>query len=348
MHEPCDRRAVLAAAAGVLPATALSGCLSDVVPGTGGGGGRPDYAKWVPADTVDDEEGTLFVRLDTGELEDLEDGDVGALPESATVDPQQDDLGDVDPLGAMPMLGLFVLALSAGFGLRSYGFGTNPLSGFGGGATPTGTSTSADPLAESVLLVDGVFVFRGGFTADAVTGEMDGFAAAGERDGYTVYEGTGDDAHGTGRLAFAVRDGTLVVPSATANVELRPRLDTVLDVRHGDATSLLEAEADVDWLVRTAGAGQVVIGAWETSYDGEEADTTEDPLDELGRPRGVVAGLTLGADATTGAFAAVFPEGETPDLATVREHVGTSADSRSVSVDGSRVSVEGTWEADVG
>lgn len=349
MRGELERRTLLAAAGMAVP-TAVAGCVSDVVPGTGGGD-RPSYANWLPAESTNDEQGVMFVYAALGELEDVRAGEVGALPDSAQVDPQNEDMGDADPLGAIPVLGLFVLALSAGFGLWKYQFGTNPLSGFGGGdgattatatPTPSPTATGESAVPASVLLVDGVFVIRGSFSAGEVTSGMEGFEVTDERDGYAVYEGTGGEA-GTEGLAFAVNEGTLVVPTAGDDADLRPRLEAVLDVRHGDATSLAAADEDVDWLLRTAGAGQVAVGAWDTKFEGDQADAGPDPVGQLGQPRGLVGGLTLQPTVARGRFAAVYQRGETPTVSEVKNVVGTSADDRSVSVDGTRVSVEGSW-----
>ena len=191
------------------------------------------------------------------------------------------------------------------------------------------------------FLVDGVGVFNGEFDARAIVAAAGDFEPTGEQGDFDVYEGTGDGFFGTEGLAFAVRDDVLVtLLNRDADLEM------VLETIGGDADSLSESD-DEGWALAEAGHGHVTLGVWgvepaqatETEYDREFVDV--DGVFE--NADGLVSSLTLGPDEGTGTIAAVFPSGETPQRAAIENEVGTSASSRDIEIDDTRVSINGIW-----
>jgi hypothetical protein len=145
-------------------------------------------------------------------------------------------------------------------------------------------------------------------------------------------------------LAFAVRDDILVTL-----LDKESNLDAVLDTIAGETERLGEGD-DGGWALETAGHGHVTLGAWGIDPEagdtaGGEADTEQfvESGPVLESATGVVSSLTLGPEEGTASLAAVYPEGETPDRAAIENEIGTSATTRDVSVEGTRVAVDGTW-----
>mgnify|MGYP006876417399 CR=1 FL=1 len=91
--------------------------------------------------------------------------------------------------------------------------------------------------------------------------------------------------------------------------------------------------------VATATAGFGAGTAAAAEYDREFVDV--DGVFE--NADGLVSSLTLGPDEGTGTIAAVFPSGETPQRAAIENEVGTSASSRDIEIDDTRVSINGIW-----
>lgn len=316
----------------------------------------PDYADAIPRDGADGEDGVFFVHLDAEWLRAF-DGEeelpyAAELSDSVEVDLDPDTPPvDADPLLAYPTAGLAVGALSLGFGLLPYGFGDVVLSGLDGTVAPddagddqppeAGTEVDATVRIDSMLLVDGVGVFRGEFDARTIVSAAGDFEPAGERDGFDVYEGTGDGLVDTEGLAFAVRDGVLVTL-----LDDGADLGRVLGSIAGGADRLGGID-DGGWALSEAGHGHVTLGVWGVepaqAAAGDRDPEFVDTGAVLGDAVGLVSSLTLGPEEGVGTIAAVFPPDETPQRAAIENRIGTSASSREIAIDDTRVSVTGKW-----
>jgi hypothetical protein len=349
------RRDVLKATA-ALPLVTAAGCT-----GVLDGGETPAYNDSTPKDGANDDAGVFFVHIDAEWLRRY-DGEeelpyAEELPDAVDIDIGSDTAPvNVDPLVAYPTAGLLIGSIGLGFGLVPYGFADRLLGPLGEGELPeetadndtdtsTATPDSGNELrVDSMLLVDGVGVFRGSFDADAVVAASEGFEPGEERGDFEVYEGTGEGFLSTEGLAFAVREDTLVTL-----LDSESSLDTVLDTIAGETERFGEGD-DSGWALETAGNGHVTLGAW--GIDPEAGATSDGEADTgqfvesgpvLESATGLVSSFTLGPEEGTASLAAVYPEGEVPDRATIENEIGTSATTRDVSVDGVRVAVDGTW-----
>lgn len=338
-----------------LPLVALAGCLDALT-----GGEQPAFGGDLPRDGADDDAGVFFVHVDAAWLAAF-DGEeelpyAEELPDAVDLDPGGDDppVG-VDPLVGYPVAGLVVGAVAVGLGLHPYGFADVVLDGLdgdavtpdegGGASTDEGTAdgdVDGSVSLDSMLLVDGVGVFRGDFDARTVVAASEGFEPARERDGFDVYEGTGEGLLGTEDHEFAVQDDVLV-----ALLDVESDLDAVLDATTG-AVDRLGDDDDGGWALANAGDGHVALGAWgvdpgSSTDDGATDRDVVGTADVFSDAEGLVSSFTFGPEEGRGAIAAAFPEGETPQRAAVENQVGTSATAREVEIDGTRVSVTGTW-----
>lgn len=333
---------------------AVAGCI-DLPTSESGQRDRPGYHRYVPARDAGGEQGTFFVTLDMAGLRELEGSGANfddAFPTDLDLQ-SSDSLEDVDPLLAYPAVGVFAAALGIGFGLVPYGFGDQVLAGFtGGDDTESATATETDNRVDTAVLLEGSFVLAGTFDPAVVDESVESFERTDERDGYDIYEGTGDDSSlmDTEGLAFAVSEEAIVALSGSEDGEPRPRLDRVLDTATG-AGDRLSGDGDGDWALRTAGHGEVALGGFGVEPDGTDGSTGGGDVDiesVFQRADGLVSSLDVESDHATGTIAAVFPEGETPDRESIEAEVGASADGREVEIDGTRVSVAGTWEYEPG
>lgn len=351
--------------------------------GVGADAGPPPYADWLPADGSDGD-GLLFVSVDQERLDRLQDYDDDAFADEPfdDVDPEGDDdadpderAGQDDPMVLFPIVGVFMAGLSF-FGLIQYPFVGDVLEDVGGmagaeasaGETDDGgdESTASAADVQRFLFVDGALVFEGAFDVEAVDDAVEYFETAGERDGFTVYEATEADFLVPEDGAFAVSEEALVLPLGDPTDERatgRDTVDRLLDVRAGSADGYADAgEADAEWAVNAAGHGDLVIGLWGDLEDptGEPLDDElgEDGFDDVGPDADddfealedadvVVSSLTFESEELiSAAFAAGFGQGEAPDRDAIEREIGRSADDRDIYVEGSRLAVEATWEAD--
>ncbi|WP_336134021.1 hypothetical protein [Natronomonas amylolytica] len=349
------RRDVLKTAAAV-PLAAVAGCT-----GVLGDGEKPSYSDSTPGDGANDDAGVFFVHIDAEWLR-AYDGEeelpyAEEFPDAVDIDVGSDSAPvEVDPLVGYPTAGLLIGSIGLGFGLLPYGFADRLLGPLGEeelgeetseNDTESATETDAagsDVRVDSMLLVDGVGVFRGSFEADTIVAASEGFEPDGERNGFDIYEGTGEGFLSTEGLAFAVREDALVTL-----LDGESDLDAVLDTIAGE-TERLADDDDGGWALETAGHGHVTLGAWGIDPEagetaGGEADTDQfvESGPVLESASGVVSSVTLGPEEGTASLAAVYPEGETPDRAAIENEVGTSATTRDVSIDGTRVAIDGTW-----
>lgn len=347
---PLGRRDLLKTATALSLAT-IAGCT-----GVLDGGESPDYAEAIPHDGADEDAGVFFVHIDAEWLRAFDGEEELPYAEefsgAVDIDPDPDTPpADADPLLAYPTAGLVVGALGIGFGLFPYGFGDVILGGLNEEVVPDETDQNQTPEEEtevdatvridSMLLVDGVGVFRGEFDARTIVAAAGDFEPAGERDGFDIYEGTDDSIVGTEGLAFAARDGVLVTL-----LDEHSDLEPVLDVIAGDAERLDDVD-DGGWALVEAGHGHVTLGAWgvepEQAAAGERDYEFVDTGNVLDAADGLVSSLRLGPDEGVGTIAAVFPPDETPQRAAIESQIGTSASTRDIDIDDTRVSITGIW-----
>lgn len=294
--EKLPRRRLLqsAAAASGLVGVSFAGCtdLTDV--GSGGGGApgpdreRPSYAPYIPAEGLfgdgDGEEsfGGMYVFVDfetLAEFEDLDLEDSIATPEEPVEGSRSGDIA----FTAGPTVGVMVYAIGM-IGLIRYSFIGDLMPAFDDSA-----DGEADPDHEthtSVLTSFG-YVFLGDYDVEALGEAAEEFEAVDEREGFTVFEGqAADDEDGFGfsmaeGLAFAASADAVLIPMAdTSDGDVdsaeraernREMVETMVDVVSGSEQSVAEADADVDWVLRTTGHGAFGIGTY-----GEAREFTDD------------------------------------------------------------------------
>ncbi|MXV63604.1 hypothetical protein GS429_16370 [Natronorubrum sp. JWXQ-INN-674] len=154
-------------------------------------------------------------------------------------------------------------------------------------------------------------------------------------DVYTPVDGT-DDA------AIAVDDDALAVATAAelgSETEPTTALETTVGAAAGDVERATEESEPFEWLLETAGGGDIVVGQYG---DPSDPEFTFDGLEDA---EGVVSSLTAAdAETATGEFAALVDD---PDEAALEEVIGTSADERDLDIDGDRVTATGTWREDI-
>ncbi|PSQ39516.1 hypothetical protein BRD07_08600 [Halobacteriales archaeon QS_9_68_42] len=345
------RRRTLLTTAAAVPLAATAGCTDGF--GIGGNDDTrnpPEYARWVPARSTDDEE-TLFVYFDVSRLSNLqdfqEDLPTGDDPFGETPNAGREE--NVDALVGVPTFGAVFVGFALGLQLGLYGFVGELLAeslGVGGGpgvgdetgdeGSPTDEGDSELGTVETMLFTGETAVLEGSFDLEAIDDAAERFERSGEHRGTRIYEGTGDSTLvSTDGLAFAAREDALVFgspPSNSASFERTPTEEG--DADEESARPSVERALDVE-------AGE------EDRFADRNDDADGGGLDEtpesLGDARGEVYSLTLAETELTGEMAAVYPEEETPDREEVERHVGNTADEREVEVDDSRVSVTGTY-----
>jgi len=164
------------------------------------------------------------------------------------------------------------------------------------------------------------------------------FTPVGEEAAFTVYESNQSGEQG----AVALSDSSVVVGDTRAAVRKLVR------ARHGDGDRATEASGTVDWLVDTAGSGDVVVG-WHGDVDlsgyfwtpPEEQSVSEFATDQAS----LMSSLTLspGDDEITADLAI-----EDPSMADARRdglasRLGDTSTDTSLSFEGERLSATGTY-----
>jgi len=161
--------------------------------------------------------------------------------------------------------------------------------------------------------------------------------------GYDVYTPVEDEEE----TAIALNSNALVVAIGDdeedgANDPLTI-LESTIDVAAGDIDRATDESETVEWLVGTAGDGDITVGQYG---DTSNTETFRQPeFEGLEDAEGIVSSLTVEDEETlTGDFAAII---DSPDEAALDELLGASADDQSVSVDGDRVTATARWREEV-
>lgn len=353
------RRTFLATAAAGL-GTALAGCNATTDGGSGGDGqSLPAYHTSVPAEAgAEDESGLVYLNVDG--LFDLGFLEGGTDTETPTETPTPTTT-ETDPSSALvsaPVGGsIFATLFGLGFGLGNYGeLGTRINDQF----DAESVESPDDVDLSSVLFVSNAVVLSGEFDTEAYTGDLpDSFSETDSREGFTVYEASGEDSG-----AVAIGEEALVVgglnsdspESALAGVE------RVLDTRAGEADRFADRGPDADWTLRRAGSHDFVIASTDDS-EMDDSGSDEDTYDPVaGTPLASVptALLVSGASVQTsggepsGAVAdtALTHTGDAVEKSAIEESYTDSDADISVTVnegeeDGSqRVSISGRFSSE--
>jgi hypothetical protein len=298
------RRRTLLTTAATVPLATTAGCID----GFGFGGNDdtrdpPEYARWVPARSTDDEE-TLFVYFDVSRLSDLqdfqEDLPTGDDPFGETPNAGREE--NVDALVVVPAFGAVLVGFALGLQLGLYGFvgelfaeslgvggGPNVGDETGGEASPTDEGDSELGTVETMLFTGETTVLEGSFDLETIDDAAERFERSGEHQGTRIYEGTGDSTlMSTDGLAFAAREDALVFgspPSDSASFERTPTeegdadeesarfsVERALDVEAGEENRFADRDDDAEWVLGRAGNGHLAVGFWGDS--GEESGST--------------------------------------------------------------------------
>ena len=280
-----------------VPLATTAGCID--VFGFGGNDDTrdpPEYARWVPARSTDDEE-TLFVYFDVSRLSDLqdfqEDLPTGDNPLGETPNAGREE--NVDALVVVPAFGAVLVGFALGLQLGLYGFvgellaeslgvGGGPNAGdeTGGEASPTDEGDSELGTVETMLFTGGTTVLEGSFDLETIDDAAERFERSGEHQGTRIYEGTGDSTlMSTDGLAFAAREDALVFgspPSDSASFERTPTeegdadeesarfsVERALDVVAGEENRFADRDDDAEWVLGRAGNGHLAVGFWGDS-----------------------------------------------------------------------------------
>lgn len=251
---------------------------------------RPAYASYVPAEGVFSSEDTFqstAIYVDFQALAQL-DGFVGDGDFSPTDSLEETKPGD-SAFFATPTVGLVAYALSM-FGLIGYSFTDALMPSFDGSTDDETESTGLETDA-SVVTSFG-YAFIGDYDVDVLAEKAESFSAVDSRAGFDIFEaGAGDDGDDYGfsmaeGLTFAASSEAVLVPfpetgddvAATPDPERgHEMIDQMIDVVSGDTQNAADADADVDWMFRTAGHGAFGVGAFgdqDLTPDEEVADVT--------------------------------------------------------------------------
>ena len=260
---------------------------------------------------------------------------------------------DGDRMVAVPFGGFFRLLFGVTDRYGAYPFYTDLRSG-PDDATDVGETTA-------VLRVAAATVYRGSYDLEELTGRADNFEEVDTREEFTLYERPaeadddrdtptpGPDEPDVGALAFAAGESAVVVPEVTVEDPLG-RIEALLDVRHGEAERIWEADADAGWALSTVGGRNVSVGGWTDR--GGEGDAGERPyqVPETVRDIGPTTAeiYAIGGDGSevTSRLAATYREGERPPGEEIEPAAGHTADERDVETTESRLEVTATWRAE--
>lgn len=286
----------------------------------------PAYSEWLAID----DDGLEFVFVDWATLEE----DVTDELEEAQPGEEVPAEYEADPMVAPVSEGMLSAYFVVGLDLARYRLG---------GLLDEG---AFDTTVEDVIQTPETVVLAGDVQReeidDQLTAEpelefvrqLEQTDEVGDYDVYTPLEGN--------EAAIGVGDDALVVVDEVDDPTAR--LERTIEVSAGDDTRAVEASASFEWLVETAGDGDVVIGQYGDRVAAADA-LVDMTFAELEDAEGVVSSFTIVDEETSsGEFAAIVDD---PDEAALESLLGASADEASVDVDGDRVTATGTWRADV-
>ncbi|MCU4925755.1 hypothetical protein OB905_07130 [Halobacteria archaeon AArc-dxtr1] len=199
-----------------------------------------------------------------------------------------------------------------------------------------------DSTVEELLRTDRTFVAAGTIDPDEIDTVLTDEPAldfqiqmerADEIGGFDVY--TPIEA---AESAIAVSDDAIVVVTES-DVDPEVTLETIVGAVEDDVERATAESASLEWLVETAGRGDVTVGQYGGPFD--DTDLAHPAFEPLADAEGFVSSLTIEDEQTvSGIFASILDE---PDEDAIEAFLGASADDRDIEVDEDRVTAAGTW-----
>lgn len=315
----------------------LAGCLGDDDDDANGDDSPsyPAYERWLAAS--DDE--LMFAYLDQAALEDVPSFDEAKEPFGEG----DGELTDKDDLMLeMAAVGSLVVGLGVGVGL--WGTGLDGVVEIDAeGTTEADFETSIDDL----LVVNESYVLAGEIDTEEIdetlTHEPDNqfsmqavYERTDELHGFELYEPAEDEMSPT----IAVSEDAIVFATADGEIDAVDAVTQPLAVNAGAADGATATLENVDWLLETAGHGQIAFG-----MNGGLEEAEEVGEDEIEGVTGLVSSLTIDGDVTA-EVAMTFEQSVDDDTeAELEERLGTSADDVTFDVDDDRVSVSAFWDS---
>lgn len=332
-----DRRRFLrvVGATGTVGSTLLAGCSG--LPGIGSGapsGERAGYDAWVGNGSVEDDSVSAF-SLDLETFRDLRDSGEETTTETTTTT----NSGASDPLIGIP---------------ATYYVGAAFLLGFGLSGTGLSSLVTEDGLGEWVHAPGEGIVIEGSFAASDVA------ASVRDADGSQTSSHEGYDLYEVGESVVALNDGVALVVDGTDDVadpsEVARRLT---DVGAGRAERYSDTSNDYDALA-TALPNEGIAGLQYDAAGGVLESAEDESEEDAGSFSGLMgfSDIYLDGDAVGGTVSATFStettestlairyasEADVDSRSDVEAAVGTEAASRSVTIDGQMVYIEGRYK----
>lgn len=331
-----DRRRFLSLCVATSCATA-AGCLG---PANGGG-----YERWLPA--TDGSMVMAYVDLSVAEESPdaerllpviLPSGNTGADRSLSSIS-GLDEIGD--PLVTTPLqIGGRIMG-AASLSIAATGLG--PL------LFPEGSFQAVEEL----LLVDGVVIAELGDVEHATVREKirEGtdnplgkipFERTGELHDYAVYEPTPSDVDGV----LTLGDSTIIFGDTREDVR------TVLGARNDDQSRAVAHDETIDWLFENAGEGHFAVG-WSGEFRAEEFYFGDPDEDLAGHPlverETVLSSVRFAPEneAVVADVALSDPALSETDRDRLRSRLGSAGTDVSVSTDGNRLTMTGSYTQDV-
>ena len=336
-----------------LPVVGAAGC-PDGSPGEGTDDPPRAYARWLPASPLGGSaDAVTYVH------EDWSDGPLGADLEAFTAwesrgyELSNPETYDGDRMIAVPFGGFFRLLFGVTDRYGAYPFYTDLRSG------PDDAAAVGETTA--VLRVAAATVYRGSYDTDELAGRADDFEEVDTRGAFILYERPagadddrdtptpGPDEPEVGALAFAASESAVVVPEVTVEDPVG-RVEALLDVRHGEAERIWEADEDAGWALSTVGGRTVSVGAWTDR--GGEGDAGERPyqvpetVGDVGPTTAEIYAVGNDDSTVTSRLAATYREGERPASDAIAPAAGHTADERDIETTERRLEVTVTWRAE--
>lgn len=334
------RRTFLRATGATIVSATVAGCSGKL---TGGDDADPpEYARWLPAD---DSGELTFAYLDRSVD--------GAFSNARELVIDRGLINEIDDLMlGFPVSGLLLVRL------RRAGLYHTGLAGL---ALPAGwwsdrTAGDYETSIDEILVVNNAVVLLGDVDTDEIDYELRNppependptLVRAFERtdaiDGYDLYEPTEVDGS-----VFAVSEDAICasVDIQGASIEsIRPPIEA----RAGDRDRAVDEIEDVEWLLETAGRGDLVFGSTGSFETTEQGEHLRDETPGLDDATGAVASLTIdGESETSGDLASTFEDEVGDERRSKLERVlGADADEVDVTVADDRVVAAATWETHV-
>ncbi|MFA9428329.1 hypothetical protein [Natronorubrum sp. A-ect3] len=330
-----SRRKLLGLAGTAAVATAgIAGCLT-VDAQDANDSDLPAYSRWL---TIDDG-GLEFAHVDWATLQEYVEGELEDEDFDADVPAEF----EADPMIAPVSEGLIQAYFFVGTSLAPYRLGQL-----------LDDDAELESTAEDLLLTTAAFIVTGAMVPDEIDEqitaepELDFFRQMEQTDeigGYDIYTPVAVEDN----AAIAVDSDTLVFVGGEeiqAGGDPLTVLETLIGASEGDIELATDESEALEWLVETAGHGDVTVGQYGARV-GASADSTEDEelidltFEGLDDADGIVSSLTVEDEETsTGDFAAIIDD---PDEDALEALLGASADEQSIDVDENRVTATGTW-----